>query len=89
MKARKSLTISIGAALCVGLCACGGGGSSQSASMPPPSMPPPPATTSYDVNGLARLVGSSSEATDPVTVDDNAATVTPTDDETADATPLY
>ena len=91
MKAQKSLTVSIGVALCLGLCACGSSstGSGQSASVPPPARPAPSPTTSYSVNDLARLVGSTTEVSDPVSVDDGATMVTPMDDETSDATSLY
>jgi hypothetical protein len=90
VKAQKSLTASFGAVLCLGLCACGSSsGSSQSASMPPPTTPAPSPTTSYSVNDLARLVGSTTEVSDPVSVDDGATMVTPVDDETSDATSLY
>jgi hypothetical protein len=79
MKASKLISLAVGAALCVGLYACGGDGTHTVPAQPAP--PTQPSVVMLSVNDVYGLAKAKSETDDPMTV--NGGSVTGSD-ETSD-----
>ncbi|HEX9139715.1 MAG TPA: hypothetical protein VF848_07990 [Steroidobacteraceae bacterium] len=87
MRARITLLISTTAAVCMVLASCGMNSASIPAAAPtaPPAAPPPPApmTMYLDTAAVLAIVQTqTSDATQPLQVDDAAVEITPVFDET-------
>jgi len=84
----KALNIALLLVIAVGLYACGGGGSNSMGSSSPPSAsapPPAPMAENLTVSTVQGLTSAKDETTDPMGFP-NGGSVTPSDDQTSDAT---
>jgi hypothetical protein len=84
MKTSNLIGSSLGAAVCLGLYACGGDHHGSSSQPSQPTMPMQPASMTLSVNDVLIKARSQSETDDPFNVDDGAVTVNPSNDEEAD-----
>ena len=90
MNIRNTVGAGIAAGLLIAAVGCGGGSSGQAMTSPTtptsPSTPPSSGggTQIYNVTDVQALAKTTSETSDPVTIDDNAVMLQPANDDTSD-----
>jgi hypothetical protein len=85
VKASNVIALALGAAVCIGLYACGGHDSAMMPSQPSqPMMPSQPATMMLSVSDVLGKANAQSETDDPFAVNGEAVTLNPAKDEESD-----